>query len=230
LRGNVETEIARNDDVGAGCGCAYPPSVGEDVVRRSNDILRALRDTAQTHAGVGARIARLPMHLVARVSDCRIVIVHGDAWSLAGWRFAQDSLDEPTMRTALARLRERTPIDIFASSHTCLPVLRDIATPAGRVTIVNNGAAGMGNFRQARFGVISRIALSPSPHGRLYGLLHGGLHVDAVAVHFDQQAFLARFLNRWREGSAAHVSYFTRIVSGPDYPLDLAQPAQHAFA
>src|SRR6267154_181150 len=26
LRGNVETEIARADDIGAGCGCAYPDS------------------------------------------------------------------------------------------------------------------------------------------------------------------------------------------------------------
>ena len=30
LRGNVETEIARPDDMGAGCGCAYPPTVGND--------------------------------------------------------------------------------------------------------------------------------------------------------------------------------------------------------
>src|SRR5262249_6488907 len=27
IRGNAETEIARTDDVGAGCGCAYPESV-----------------------------------------------------------------------------------------------------------------------------------------------------------------------------------------------------------
>ena len=27
LRGNVETEIARETDIGAGCGCAYPESV-----------------------------------------------------------------------------------------------------------------------------------------------------------------------------------------------------------
>ncbi|MBI3705539.1 MAG: metallophosphoesterase, partial [Rhizobiales bacterium] len=39
LRGNVETEIARADDIGAGCGCAYPDRVGEDIVRRSNEIL-----------------------------------------------------------------------------------------------------------------------------------------------------------------------------------------------
>ena len=33
LRGNVETEIARVADIGAGCGCAYPESVPTDVVR-----------------------------------------------------------------------------------------------------------------------------------------------------------------------------------------------------
>ena len=70
LRGNVETEIARADDIGAGCGCAYPPSVSEDVVWRSNFIslqLRAdapaaararLRDSADASGGRGRRLAR----------------------------------------------------------------------------------------------------------------------------------------------------------------------------
>jgi hypothetical protein len=29
LRGNVETEISRMRDIGAGCGCAYPPTVDD---------------------------------------------------------------------------------------------------------------------------------------------------------------------------------------------------------
>src|SRR5262245_29488325 len=63
MRGNVETEIARANDIGAGCGCAYPVSVGEDVVRRSNDILIELRRAAATLPGAAARLAALPMHL-----------------------------------------------------------------------------------------------------------------------------------------------------------------------
>src|SRR5262249_54675502 len=38
-RGNVETELMRAEDVGAGCGCVYPIEVGDDVVQRSNAIL-----------------------------------------------------------------------------------------------------------------------------------------------------------------------------------------------
>jgi hypothetical protein len=46
LRGNVETELA-GDDGNAGCGCAYPDSVSDAEVGRSNEILRALRATAK---------------------------------------------------------------------------------------------------------------------------------------------------------------------------------------
>src|SRR5690348_3085008 len=42
-RGNVETELARALDVGAGCGCAYPETVDEGTVDRSNRILERLR-------------------------------------------------------------------------------------------------------------------------------------------------------------------------------------------
>ncbi len=66
LRGNVETEIARDDDIGAGCGCAYPETVDDGVVRRSNEILAQLRDRRDRH-GSGSR--NLPMHLVAQVGD-----------------------------------------------------------------------------------------------------------------------------------------------------------------
>ena len=106
IRGNVETEIARATDVGAGCGCAYPASVGEDVVRRSNEMLLDLRSTAQTLAGAAVRIAALPMHLVAEVGGLRVGIVHGDAAALAGWSFAYDALEKPAARAMLDAVRE----------------------------------------------------------------------------------------------------------------------------
>jgi hypothetical protein len=46
LRGNVETEIAGDDD-GAGCGCAYPEDVSQAEVDRSNEIIVRLRTTAR---------------------------------------------------------------------------------------------------------------------------------------------------------------------------------------
>lgn len=222
LRGNVESEVARNADIGAGCGCAYPASVDAEVVRRSNIILRQLRPHATPSAR--ARLGALPMQLVAQVGELRIGIVHGDAAALAGWRFAQDAFDDPANARWLADIRAASKINVFASTHTCLAALRDVDLPSGRLTVINNGAAGMPNFAGTRFGVITRIATTPSPHATLYGLERNGVHIDALAVHYNEDAFLARFLARWPQGSAAYLSYFTRIVEGPDYDVAQAAP------
>ena len=191
LRGNVETEVARNADIGAGCGCAYPESVDADVVSRSNVILRQLRPHATPRAR--ARLGALPMHLVAQVGDLRIGIVHGDAGALAGWRFAQNALDDPANVRWLTDMRAASQVDVFASTHTCLAALRDFDLPSGRLTVINNGAAGMPNFSGSRIGVITRIATTPSPYRTLYGLQRDGVYIDALAVPYDQDAFLGAF-------------------------------------
>jgi hypothetical protein len=159
------------------------------------------------------------MHLVAQVGPLRVGIVHGDATSLAGWRFAHDRLDDPASRAWLDEIGTASRIDLFASTHTCLAAQRDFALPAGRLTVVNNGAAGMPNFSASTFGLISRIATSRSPHRTLYGLHRDGVSIDAIAVHYRQRAFLDRFLARWPAGSPAHASYFQRIATGPDHPM-----------
>jgi hypothetical protein len=46
LRGNVETELA-TDDERAGCGCAYPEWVADAEVARSNEIAARLRHTGR---------------------------------------------------------------------------------------------------------------------------------------------------------------------------------------
>jgi hypothetical protein len=224
LRGNVETEIARPSDIGAGCGCAYPDSVSGDVVTRSNEILTLLQQVTPSPAR--ARLAALPMHLVAQVGDLRIGIVHGDAAALAGWRFAQDELDSPKRRSWLADVQSKAQVDVFASTHTCLAALRDVSLPGGRLTIINNGAAGMPNFAATQFGVITRIATTPSPHAPLYGVERDGVHIDALAVAYDTGAFLGRFQKRWPQGSPAYQSYYQRISGGPTYSLAQAQQAR----
>ena len=98
-----------------GCGCAYPASVAEDVVRRSNEILIDLRRTAATLPGASARLAALPMHLVAEVGGARVGIVHGDATALAGWTFAHEALDDPAAAAALNAVRRTAP------ASTCSP-------------------------------------------------------------------------------------------------------------
>jgi hypothetical protein len=221
LRGNIETEIARPAASEAGCGCAYPESVDDDTVWRSNAILETLR-TATTGQ---ERLAALPMHLVAAIGALRVGIVHGDASALAGWRFAHDALDDPQNRDWLADARRASRIDVFASTHTCLAALREFDLPSGRLTVINNGAAGMPNFSGTRFGLISRIATRPSPHVPVYGTRRDGLFIDALAVHYDTAAFCARFLARWQSGSPAHASYFRRIMQGPDFQVAWARPA-----
>ena len=220
LRGNIETEIAREEDVGAGCGCAYPDSVDDGVVQRSNVILAQLR--AEISDAARARLAALPMHLVAQVGGLRIGVVHGDAASLAGWRFGQDALDDAANKRWLSAVRADSKIDVFACTHTCLAALRDLTLETGRLTVINNGAAGMANFTGSRFGVVTRIATTPSPHRPLYGLTRDGVHIDALAVAYDHSAFLDRFLKRWPPGSPAYESYYQRIISGPAYRLERA--------
>ena len=222
LRGNVETELARAADIGAGCGCAYPENVSADVVTRSNEILTLLQTAARSAAR--ERLARLPMHLVAKVGGLRVGIVHGDATALAGWRFAQAELDDPKRRIWLGEIHSAAQVDVFASTHTCLAALRDFSFAGGRLTVINNGAAGMPNFGGTRFGLVTRIATTPSPHRPLYSIERDGVHIDAIALPYDHDAFLGRFIERWPEGSPAHASYHARITDGPDCTIAQARP------
>jgi predicted phosphodiesterase len=217
LRGNVETEIATPGD-GAGCGCGYPDWVGDATVEHSNRIIERLRAAAQRSGSDLARLAALPMHLAARVGGLRIGIVHGDGESLAGWAFSQEALATPGGPAAAQALFERAGVDVFASSHTCLPVLQRFADGT---LVVNNGAAGMPNFRNMPCGVATRISVVPGDHA-LYSAQCGEVFVEAVPLAYDQGAWLQRFLAQWPPGSDAHSSYWDRIVSGPRYDIDQA--------
>ena len=220
LRGNVETEISRVEDTGVGCGCDYPETVDDGVVRRSNEILAQLR-TAATGT---QRLRALPMHLVAQVGSLRVGIVHGDAQSLAGWQFAQAALDDPRQRAWRDDIAGASRIDVFASTHTGEAALRDFTLPPRRLTVVNNGAAGLPNFAGTRFGVITRIATTLPPHRPLYGLARNGVRIDALPVVYHHDVFAARFLQRWPQGSTAYESYWQRIDRGPDFTLAQARP------
>ncbi len=179
-----------------------PRTVSEDVVHRSNEILRQLR--AEMPDMARARLRALPMQLVAQVGSLRIGIVHGDAASLAGWRFAQAALDDPKQQAWRDDIASASRIDVFASTHTGEAALRDFTLPPRRLTVVNNGAAGMPNFAGTRFGVVTRIATTLPPHRPLYGLARSGVRVDALPVVYDHDAFSARFLQRWPQGSTAY--------------------------
>src|SRR5436309_13235681 len=218
LRGNVETEIAGADS-SAGCGCAYPEWVGEAEVERSNEILRRLRGTASAYPELRECLAVLPMHLVAEVACLRIGIAHGYAESPAVWQFSQETLRERPERAGA--LLAGSGFDACAWTHTCLPVMQDFATPRGTALIVNNGAAGMPNFRDTQFGLATRLPSTPSAPA-LYGVRLGATVVEAVPVRYDYEAWMARFDRVWPAGSPAALSYRGRIASGPGYEVEHA--------
>jgi hypothetical protein len=230
LRGNVETEIA-HDDAEAGCGCAYPADVSDADVSRSNEIIERLRATARADAALRERLGALPMHLVAAVAGTRLGIVHGDATSLAGWGFAHDRLAQPSHQRWLENAFRDARVDVFASTHTCLPAVHRLLVDGREAIVANNGAAGMPNFAGTRFGLLTRIAAAPSSGQAC--VLHervAGVHVEALRVEYDHERWLERFLASWPEGSAAHASYFGRLVRGPAYALHAPGTGRHIAA
>src|SRR3989338_6085526 len=84
LRGNVETELSRANDSGAGCGCAYPMTVDEAVVERSNAIQQELNRTVQDLPRMAESLAARPSTALISVGGQRIAISHGDEEALAG--------------------------------------------------------------------------------------------------------------------------------------------------
>jgi predicted phosphodiesterase len=227
LRGNVETELASDDD--AGCGCAYPDSVDDGVVARSNEILRHLRAASTAHPAERRALAALPMTAAYRVGGQRVVVVHGDLESLAGWRLDPKSLNQAHEALWAAGAMREANADIVASSHTCLPALRSLAQDVKPRAVVNNGSAGMPCFTDSRFGVVTRIgresavSIGLTP---LYGLQQGDVWIEAIALEFDFDAWRTQFLSIWPTGSAAHRSYFSRIENGVDFSAAQACAAE----
>jgi hypothetical protein len=215
LRGNVETELAGNDSA-AGCGCGYPEWVVDTEVERSNLIMERLLATAHAFPDLRARLGTLPMYAVAEVGDLHIAIVHGDTESLAGWGFSQEALRDESQRDKAAAWFNSSAARVFASSHTCLPVMQDFETPRGRCVLANNGAAGMPNFRTTRHGLITRISCTPAADA-LYGTALDGVHIEALPVYYDHASFERVFLANWPAGSPAYDSYYHRITAGPSY-------------
>lgn len=237
IAGNVERELAR-DEPRAGCGCGYPAYVAGGVVERSNAIIAKLRETVRAVPEHCAWMRALPAFMAIRVAGERILVLHGDTRSLAGWGFAAEALPD-----APEALRDRLAVDaahitraewiaqelrrvgarVIACSHTCLPFARRVRTPSVDGLLINNGAAGMPNFRARRCGLVTRIAASGAiPEGSLYGAQVGAARCDAVALEYDSRVWWDRFRRQWPAASPADISYADRLLRGPEYYLEWA--------
>ena len=239
IKGNVEAELAAEDET-AGCGCAYPDYVGDDVVDRSNQIIIRLRATAGQFPEVVGRLGELPRYLTASVGGERVGILHGDPESLAGWRLALEAMepgDQDVRRqvgwrgraTTTADLLDwfgRAKVSLFASTHTGLPYAQVVPDGRRRRLVINNGSAGLPGFADTTYGVITRLSDSPRPPAdSLYGTTVGTLRCDALPVRFDHEAWTARFVAQWPPGSPGHRAYFGRITSGTHLRLEQAARA-----
>ncbi len=216
--GNVDYELATPND-GAGCGCAYPDFVDEGVVARSNAIMERLQGVAGDHPDIQEQLRLLPRYRCLLFGGLKILVVHGDPESLAGWGLAHESFVAGN-ELHLAEWFGESGADVIASTHTCLPVLwSGIVAERSRV-VVNNGSAGMGNLERDPRGLITRIGLTSPLAEPVAGLERRGLNVSLVPVAYDLAAWLPRFDQLWPGGSAAAVSYRSRLVEGTSLAPD----------
>lgn len=216
LQGNVEAELGSPEGE-AGCGCAYPEWVDDATVARSNAIMQRLQGAATRTPGHAEAVSRLPRQMVADVGGVRTGIIHGDPESLAGWGLAVENMPAPGETPAvIADWFRRAQVDVFACSHTCLPFIQRFPVDGRARMVINNGSAGMPNFRGDRRGVVTRIGSTPCPEeNRLYGAELNGVFCDAMAVPWASEAWDAWFRRTWPSGSPAAASYADRLQHGP---------------
>ncbi len=210
LRGNVETELARSGDA-FGCGCAYPEQTSADTVEHSNRIHQQLQQTVDSLPGMAEQLGKRAAWLVAEVAGEPVGITHGDEQSLAGWQCDHAALQRDERQQQLNVWFDQQGIRVLACSHTCSPA----ALSTGQWAVINNGAAGMPNFNNGRYGLLTRIAPTPSASA-IYRAHVGKLVIEALPVNYDQQTFAAEFAHQWPADSPAAVAYGQRIKHGTD--------------
>lgn len=211
LAGNVERELCRRQDVGVGCGCAYPSCVSDAAVGRSNSIHALLKETFLEDKLLRERMEGRPAAAVVDVAGRKVGVTHGDEKLVGGWQCSREALRDMRRQEELGSWMERNRIDVFASSHTCAPAALRLAKGA----VINNGAAGLPNFRSQKYGLAIRISTIPAREA-LFGAECEGLFVDAVPLRYDHKAFLKWFDALWPTASPAATSYRDRIANGPD--------------
>lgn len=216
LRGNVETEISR-PGFGGGCGCGYPPSVSNEVVTWSNEIIDQLHQTATDHPLIQQALQQLPMYRRYRIGGTTVNVVHGDCRSLAGWAFSRQNLLAET--DSVTNDAQASDAQIIACTHTCEPFATIVGSPDNPLAIINNGSAGMPNLNNGNYGIITRISTIPAPMTCLYGTQVNSVHLDAIAVNYPQEALLDWFTTLWPAGTAAHRSYYKRLTTGTNQGL-----------
>lgn len=221
MLGNVESELV-NPVVNAGCGCAYPEEVSDATVERSNRIMKSLRETAIGFPELLSQLRTCPRYLCFRFAGKRLLILHGDPESLAGWGLSRERLETPDHQSQLHDWLRQTGADVIACTHTCLPAVWHTQLDGTARVVINNGAAGMGNLRGDYRGLITRVSRHQPHPNALMAVPCGNLLLEWVPVEFDLTRWWTLFRHWWPRSSPADQSYGRRILEGTELAADSA--------
>lgn len=209
--GNVEAEIIRETDINVGCGCSYPECVDNGSVERSNRMHSMMKANIRKNNDMVKRLKSRSKAIVVEINGLRVVVCHGDEKSLAGWMCSRENLSEKTRQEDLKYWFTENNIDVIACTHTCSAAAYCDENKA----VINNGAAGMPNFKGQKSGLISRISKEPNPKA-IYRSKIKDVYIEAIPLEYDYDKFIKWFDSKWGPGSDAQVSYRDRIVKGTD--------------
>ena len=217
LIGNVEAELRRVVDIGAGCGCSYPECTSDAAVSRSNNIHYVLSSALAQRFDLKALLEeRLPA-VVVNVGGKKVGISHGDEKLISGWGCSRESLQEVTRQAELDCWMVETGVDILTTTHTCAPV----AIKLKNGIVINNGASGMPNFSGQKHGLIVRISINAFTEP-VFSAHYDDIFVEAIPLYYNHEGYLAWFDQLWPALSPASLSYRDRIINGPDDSIENA--------
>ena len=128
---------------------------------------------------------------------------------MSGWQCSHSSLQKKERQDELNTWLDDNKVDILATTHTCLPVLYN----NDKHIVVNNGAAGMANVKDFTYGLITRIAKTPSEDAIVSEKIDN-IYVELVKIDFSIEKFLEWFESVWDDNSPASISYKKRIIHG----------------
>lgn len=211
MNGNVEFELSRVEACGVGCGCSYPTTMSDAFVGRSNAIYGRMKAAIAQRDGLAASLQGRPAWGIVRVGDALVGLTHGDEKSVSGWGCSVDNLHKPERIEELEGFFAERSIDVLSTTHTCAAA----AVKMENGVVINNGSAGLPEYKGLLYGLINRISKTPHPDA-IYRTMVKGVYVEAVPVRYDHDAFIAWFDSIWEEDSPAAQSYRPRAVAGPD--------------
>jgi hypothetical protein len=126
----------------------------------------------------------------------------------------------PTTPSVVADWFRRADVRVFCSSHTGRPYAQDFLLGRLRHLVINNGAAGLPNFRESTCGVITRLSRhDEAPPDTLYPISVGPLRCDALPVDFRP-----RPLDRTLPRPVAAAQPRPRRLLRPHHPRDRPSP------